>query len=74
MPALLQRTPASDSVEKHLVAGAEIIASNTARAPFLSGFARLLRCRKDRSRALASPIPCRAVLGEFAEVLGGGSE
>jgi len=32
---------------KHRVAGAENIASNTARAPFLSGFARLLRCRKD---------------------------
>ena len=31
-----------------------------ARAPFLSGFARLLRCRKD--------------LGQLAEVLGGGGE
>ena len=37
----------ADSVEKHRVSGAEIIALNGARAPFLSGFARLLRCRKD---------------------------
>ena len=49
-----------DSVEKHRVAGAENIASNSARAPFLLGFAPLLRCRKD--------------LGQFAEVLGGCSE
>ena len=35
------------SVEKHHVAGAEISVLNRARAPFLSGFARLLRCRKD---------------------------
>jgi len=37
----------ADSVEKHRIADAENIASNTARAPFLSGFSRLLRCRKD---------------------------
>jgi len=47
----------ADSVEKLTVASAEIAVPNPARAPFLSGFARLLRCRKD--------------LGQFAEVLGG---
>ena len=50
----------ADSVEKQRVAGAESSALNAARAPFLSGFARLLRCRKD--------------LGQFAEVLGGCGE
>jgi len=47
----------ADSVEKLTFASAEIAVPNPARAPFLSGFARLLRCRKD--------------LGQFAEVLGG---
>lgn len=47
----------ADSVEKLTFAVAEIAARNSARAPFLSGFARLLRCRKD--------------LCQFAEVLGG---
>ena len=37
----------ADSVEKQRVAGAESKGLNGARAPFLSGFARLLRCRKD---------------------------
>ena len=50
----------ADSVEKQCVAGAESGALNGARVPFLSGFSRLLRCGKD--------------LGQFAEVLGGGSE
>jgi len=50
----------ADFVEKQRVAGAESDARNGARAPLLSGFARLLRCRKD--------------LGQFAEVLGGGGE
>ena len=50
----------ADSVEKQRVAGAESGVSNGARAPFCSGFARLLRCRKD--------------LGQFTEVLGGGGE
>ncbi len=48
------------SVEKHRVVGAESGAQVGARAPFLSGFSRLLRCRKD--------------LGQFAEVLGCGGE
>ena len=46
----------ADSVEKQRVADAESAVLNIARAPFLSGFARLLRCRKD--------------LGQFPEVLG----
>ena len=50
----------ADSVEKLKFASAEIADPNRARAPFLSGFARLLRCRKD--------------LGQFPEVLGGGGE
>jgi len=50
----------ADSVEKHRIADAENIVSNTARAPFLSGFAYLLRRRK--------------YLGQFTEILGGGSE
>ncbi|AGI68725.1 hypothetical protein OAN307_c32030 [Octadecabacter antarcticus 307] len=37
----------ADSVEKHRIAGAESLALNWVQAPFLSGFARLLRCRKD---------------------------
>jgi len=37
----------ADSVEKQRVAGAESGDQYGARAPFLSGFARLLRCRKD---------------------------
>ena len=48
------------SVEKQRVAFAESCALKSARAPFLSGFARLLRCRKN--------------LSQFAEVLGGGGE
>ena len=47
----------ADSVEKQRVAGAESDAPNRTRAPFLSGFARLLRCGKD--------------LCQFAEVLSG---
>jgi len=47
-------------VEKLTFAIVEIAARNSTRAPFWSGFARLLRCRKD--------------LGQFAEVLGGGGE
>ncbi len=50
----------ADSVEKHHVADAEIRTLNAAQAPFLSGFAHLLRCRED--------------LGQFAEVLGGCGE
>ena len=37
----------ADSVEKQRVAGAESVVLTRARAPFLSGFTRLLRCRKD---------------------------
>jgi hypothetical protein len=50
----------ADSVEKQRVAGAESSDLSSAGAPFLSGLARLLRCRKD--------------LGQFAEVLGGCGE
>ncbi|WP_217807698.1 hypothetical protein, partial [Roseovarius litorisediminis] len=50
----------ADSVEKLTFASVEIAVPNAAQAPFLSGFARLLRCGKD--------------LGQFAEVLGGGGE
>jgi tRNA U34 5-methylaminomethyl-2-thiouridine-forming methyltransferase MnmC len=50
----------ADSVEKHPFASAKIAVPNPARTPFLSGFARLLQCRKD--------------LGQFAEVLGGCGE
>ena len=50
----------ADSVEKQRVAFAESCALKSARASFLSGFARLLRCRKN--------------LSQFAEVLGGGGE
>ncbi|WP_217807697.1 hypothetical protein, partial [Roseovarius litorisediminis] len=53
-------TLSADSVEKLTFASAEIAVPNAAQAPFLSGFARLLRCGKD--------------LGQFAEVLGGGGE
>ena len=53
-------TLSADSVEKHTFAGAEFRRLSWARAPFLSGFSRLLRCGKD--------------LGQFAEVLGGGGE
>jgi len=56
----LQSLLSADSVEKPRVAGAESGVLNRRRAPFLSGFARLLRCRKD--------------LCQFAEVLGGGGE
>ncbi len=55
-----ERTLSADFVEKLTFAIAEIAARNSARAPFLSGFAYLLRCRK--------------YLGEFAEVLGGCGE
>jgi hypothetical protein len=37
----------ADFVEKHRVASAESWAMDAAQAPFLSGFAHLLRCRKD---------------------------
>ena len=50
----------ADSVEKHRVADAESGFEFSARAPFLSGFGHLLRCRKD--------------LGQFTEVLGGCGE
>jgi len=50
----------ADSVEKQRVETAESGVLNRARAPFCSGFARLLRCRKD--------------LGQFAQVLGGGGK
>ncbi len=55
-----ERQVAVDSVEKLTFASAEIAVPNPARAPVLSGFARLLRCRND--------------LGQFAEVLGGCGE
>ena len=45
--ALLQSPVPADSVEKHRVACAESGDLNRVQAPFLSGFARLLRCRKD---------------------------
>jgi len=44
-------------VEKRRISGAEHMGLNVVRAPFLSGFDRLLRCRKD--------------LVQFTEVLGG---
>jgi len=50
----------ADSVEKLTFANAEIAVPDPARAPFLSGFARLLRRRKD--------------LSQFPEVLGGCGE
>jgi len=50
----------ADSVEKQRIASAENGARKKPLAPFLSGFAHLLRCRKD--------------FGQFAEVLGGCSE
>uniref|UniRef100_UPI002493AF89 hypothetical protein n=1 Tax=Epibacterium ulvae TaxID=1156985 RepID=UPI002493AF89 len=50
----------ADFVEELSFARAEVSVLNSAQAPFLSGFSCLLRCRKD--------------LGQFAEVLGGGSE
>ena len=53
-------TLSADFVEKLPFASAEIAVLNSALTPFLSGFARLLRCRKD--------------LGQLAEVLGGGGE
>ena len=37
----------ADSVEKHRVVSVESRAFDVARAPFLSGFSHLLRCRKD---------------------------
>jgi hypothetical protein len=55
-----ERPLSADSVEKLTFASAEIAVPNPARAPFLSGFAYLLRCRK--------------YLGEFAKVLGGCGE
>ena len=56
----VERQQWADSVEKQHIAGAESSAFWMARAPFWSGFSRLLRCGKD--------------LGQFAEVLGGGGE
>ena len=50
----------ADSVEKQRVAGAESGTLNEVRAPFWSGFSRLLRCRKG--------------LCQFAEVLSGSGE
>lgn len=50
----------ADSVEKQRIAGAASSALMSARAPFPSGFAHLLRSRED--------------LCQFAEVLGGGGE
>ncbi len=61
LDALRSEGPHSaDSVEKLRVAAAEIGPLIGGQAPFLSGVSYLLRCRKD--------------LGQFAEVLGGGSE
>ena len=42
-----ERLQSADSVEKQRVAVAESVDLNRAQAPFSSGFARLLRCRKD---------------------------
>ena len=42
-----ERRQRADSVEKQRVASAESRRRMTTRAPFLSGFAHLLRCRKD---------------------------
>ena len=50
----------ANSVEKLTFASAEMAVPKAAQAPFLSGFARLLRCGKD--------------LGQFPEVLSGGGE
>lgn len=50
----------ADSVEKQRVAGSESGTLNKVRAPFWSGFSRLLRCRKG--------------LCQFAEVLSGSGE
>ena len=50
----------ADFVEKLTFASAEMTVPNSARAPFLLGFARLLRRRKD--------------LSQFPEVLGGCGE
>jgi hypothetical protein len=47
---------AAHSVDKQLFSGVESVALDAARAPFLSRFARVLRCRKD--------------LCQFVEVLG----
>ena len=55
-----ERPKRADFVEKHLFAGAEYRRQSMARAPFLSGVSRVLRCRED--------------LGQFAEVLGGCGE
>lgn len=55
-----QRPVLAHSVEKLTFANAEIAVPNPAHAPFLSGFARLLRRRKD--------------LPQFPEVLGGCGE
>jgi hypothetical protein len=45
--AVDERRHWADSEGKHRVAGAAISVLNIARAPFFSGFAHLLRCRKD---------------------------
>ncbi|MGX0974603.1 hypothetical protein ACSSVY_000299 [Roseovarius sp. MBR-51] len=55
-----ERPLKADCVEKLTFASAEMAVPNAARAPFLSGFSRLLRCGKD--------------LGQFPEVLGGCGE
>ncbi|MEQ8869983.1 MAG: DUF6478 family protein [Roseovarius sp.] len=46
-PLAVPGMSSADSVEKQRVATAERSVLNRARAPFWSGFARLLRCRKD---------------------------
>ena len=48
------------SVEKHVLADVEFCPVTTPQAPLLSGFSRMLRCRKG--------------LGQFPEVLGGYGE
>ncbi len=61
IPCIRAESPLSaHSVEKHLVATAETPRLRGQRAPFMSGFSRLLRCGK--------------YLGQFPEVLGGGGE
>ena len=50
----------ADSVEKHALADAEFYPVTRPQAPLLSGFSRMLRCRKD--------------LGQLPEVLGGCGE
>ena len=52
-----QRHLSADSVEKQPFASAEYRRLNMARAPFLSGFLPLLRCRKDLCQFAEVPHP-----------------